>query len=157
MEMNVGMCGQPSVTFFVRAVVVQDHVQFHFGGGLGYHLVHKLQELFPSFQLREGGAYFSRRHLQSRKQVERPVPFVGAAVSPHDFALGGFHIAGLALQGLDAGLFIDTNHQVCSAKSTLTATFARFSCCNLFQPVFMVQTSKDGPGYNSLTTRNSVT
>jgi len=35
-------------------------------------------------------------------------------------------------------------------------TLARRSCCNLFQPAFVVQTSKDGAGYNSLTTRNSV-
>ena len=33
----------------------------------------------------------------------------------------------------------------------------RFSRFNLFQPVFMVQTSKDGAGNNSLTTRDSVT
>jgi hypothetical protein len=52
-----------------------------------YHLVHKLQVLFPSFPFGEGGADVSRRHLPSGKEVKLPMPFVGAAISPYDFAL----------------------------------------------------------------------
>src|SRR5215472_2466539 len=105
------MYGQPSVAFFVRAVVVQNHVQFQPGRGLRYHLVHKLQELLAPFELGEGRLDVSRRYLQSRKEVERPMALIGASVGSHDFAVVGFHVARLALQGLDAGLFIDTNHQ----------------------------------------------
>jgi len=42
-------------------------------------------------------------------------------------------------------------------KASSERHLRRFSRFNLFQPVFMVQTSKDGAGDNSLTTRNSVT
>jgi hypothetical protein len=41
-------------------------------------------------------------------------------------------------------------------KKHLLSDLRRFSRFNLFQPVFMVPTSKDGAGDNSLTTRNSV-
>ena len=43
--MNLRMLRQPSVAFLVRAVVVQNHVPFHFRGGLDHDLVHKLQIL----------------------------------------------------------------------------------------------------------------
>jgi hypothetical protein len=62
----------------------------------------------------------------------------------------------VSLPGEKAFLRVTEVPGLCSAKSILSATFARFSCCNLFQPVFMVQASKDGAGDNSLTTRNSV-
>jgi hypothetical protein len=50
---------------------------------------------------------------------------------------------------VEFGAALRKKHPLCDLR--------RFSCCNLFQPVFMVQTSKDGAGDNSLTTRNSVT
>src|SRR5215469_10592310 len=111
MEMNVRMLGQPDVTFFVRAVVVQDHVQLLRRPGFGDHLIHKLQKLLPPFELAEGRLHLSGRHLQGRKEVPGTVALISALVSAHDLTTVGLHIAGLALQGLDAGFFIDTNHQ----------------------------------------------
>ena len=45
MEPNIGMSQQPCVAFFVRAVVIQNHVQLLVGGTLRHHLIHELQEL----------------------------------------------------------------------------------------------------------------
>lgn len=128
MEMNVGMRGQPSVAFFVRAVVVQDHVQFLLGSGLRRHLIHELQKLLPPFELCEGRFNLSGRDLQSGKEVELAVTLVGALVSPHDLAVVGLHVAGFALRGLDAGF---SSTQITSAfsggsryKPTMSAVLA---------------------------------
>src|ERR1019366_8106661 len=83
-KMDVGMLGQPGVALLMRAVIVQDHVQFLLGQSLLYNLVHKLQKLFPPFALGEGRPDFSGRDPQGGKQVERPMALVGALVSAHD-------------------------------------------------------------------------
>ncbi len=48
------MLGQPGVAFFVRAVVVQDHVPLPVRGRPGNHRIHEGQELLPP--LERGGA-----------------------------------------------------------------------------------------------------
>lgn len=49
--------------------------------------------------------------LQGGKEIERAVAFIGAFETPHDLAVVRFDIAGLPLQGLDAGLLVHRNDQ----------------------------------------------
>lgn len=75
------------------------------------HLSHELQELFPPFELRDRRFNLAGRHLWRRKQIERPVPLVGALIGPHNLAVVCFHAAGLSFQRLAAGFLIHRNDQ----------------------------------------------
>jgi len=110
-KMDVGVLGQPVIAFFVRAVVVQNHVQFLVGGSLSHDLIHELQEFLAPLQLRDGSLNLSGGHLQRREEIERAVALVGAFQTANDLAIVGFHIAGLPLQRLNTGLFINRDHQ----------------------------------------------
>ncbi|OQC72301.1 MAG: hypothetical protein BWX44_01756 [Spirochaetes bacterium ADurb.Bin001] len=111
MEMNIGMAGQPRVAFLVGAVIVQDHVQFLLRSGVGHHLVHELEELFSPLQLRDGGLDLAGGDGEGGKEVEGSMAFVRALVGADDRAVVRFHVTGLSFQRLDAGLFIDRDHQ----------------------------------------------
>ena len=80
-KMDVGMLGQPRVALLVRAVIVQDHVQFLLAQGLLHNLVHELQKLLPPFALGECRFDFSGRDPQGSKQIERPMALISALVS----------------------------------------------------------------------------
>src|ERR1019366_971192 len=109
-KMDVGMLGQPGVALLVRAVIVQDYMQFLLGQGLLHNLIHKLQKLLPPLALCECRFDFSRPHPQGGKQVERPLALVSALVSAYDLSVVGFHVAGLSFQGLDTGFFVHRDH-----------------------------------------------
>lgn len=51
MEMNVRMLGQPSIAFFVGAVIVQNHVQFFIRRRLGSNRAHKSKKVFTALSL----------------------------------------------------------------------------------------------------------
>src|ERR1017187_5102941 len=95
----------------MRAIVVEDHMQLLLGWRFGDHLIHKLKELRSSLQLRDGSFDLAGCYFQRRKKIKRSVALVGAFETTDDLAIVGFHIAGLSLQSLDAGLLIDRDHQ----------------------------------------------
>ena len=70
MKMDVRVLGQPSIAFFVRAVIVQNHMQFLFGGSFGDHVVQELEEFLAAFELRDRGFDLAGRDFQCRKQIE---------------------------------------------------------------------------------------
>jgi len=97
---------QPGIAFFVRAVIVQDHMQFLIRRSFGDDLIHKLQELLSSLQLGKGRLNLSSRPFQCREKIERPVPFIGIFETANDLAVVGFNITGFSFQGLNTRLLI---------------------------------------------------
>src|ERR1700720_1235253 len=86
-------------------------MQVLFCRGFCDHLIHKLQELLSSLQLRDGGFDLASRYFQCCEKIKRSVTLIGAFETANDFAIVGFNVAGLSLQSLDAGLLIDRDHQ----------------------------------------------
>ena len=70
-EMYPGIFSQPVLVAFVRAVVVQNHVQFLVRRGLGDDMSHKGQEVPTGFGGGGRTMHVSSGDLQRRKQVER--------------------------------------------------------------------------------------
>ena len=91
-KMDIGVVGQPDITFLVRAIVVPNHVQFLLRRRFRDDLIHKLQELLASFKLGDRRPDLSGSHLQRCKQIERAMPLIGALVSAHDLAIVGLHV-----------------------------------------------------------------
>ena len=73
MELNVGMCGQPGVTFFVCAVRLSRITCNSISGAVSATTwSNKLQELFPSFPFGEGGADSSCRPSKAANRLSVP-------------------------------------------------------------------------------------
>src|ERR1700682_5934847 len=102
--MNVRVLGQPSIAFFVRAIIVHNYVQFLLRGSFYYDLIHKLQELFTPLELRDRRLNLSGCDFQGGEEVECAMALIGAFEAANNLAIVRFHITSLALQSLNAGL-----------------------------------------------------
>ena len=110
-KVNVRMLEQPGSAFFVRAIIIQDHMQFLLSRRFGDHLIHKLKKLLSPLQLRDGGFDLAGGYFQRGEEIQRSVTLIGASETAHNLAIVGFNVAGLSLQSLDAGLLINRDHQ----------------------------------------------
>ena len=110
-ECDVGMRGEPVVIFLVRVEVVENNVYLAIGRLIGDDFIHECLKVGALLGLRRLASDDAGGDLQSSKEIDCPVTFVGALHPLHDLAAAGLNVAARSLQGLDRRFFIHTEHQ----------------------------------------------
>ena len=84
MELHTALVlSQPVVVLLVRAVVVQDHMDFFVHRALQHHAVEESAKIFPLLLRRGLCIDMPAGHFQGRKEVQSTMAFVGALQGPH--------------------------------------------------------------------------
>jgi hypothetical protein len=105
------MTPKPAILFgLVGVQFIEDDADLAAGMGL-HNPVHEVQELDPAAPFVMPARYLAGRDIEGRKQGRGSMPFVIVALARQRASIGELEIALLALQGLDGGLFVNSENE----------------------------------------------